>query len=338
MSEKRRIAVIGAGAWGTALGMLLAEKDKFTVTMWSFEADVADSINEVHQNRYLPGIHLPDALRAETDLSRALKGASVVLSASPAQVVREVMTEAGRYVSADALVVSASKGIENETLLRMDEVLGQILPEQSMERFCVLSGPGFAKEVVAHAPTAVVIAGRTIEAANEAQDIFQTPYFRIYTSTDIVGVELGGALKNVVALAAGITSGLGYGHNTIAAVITRGLAEITRLGIAMGGDRATFSGLAGMGDLLLTCTGDLSRNRTVGYRLGQGESLQEILSDMKAVAEGVKTTESVYELAKGRGVEMPFVEQVYGILNNDVKPADALEALMLRESTSEEWQ
>ncbi len=261
-----------------------------------------------------------------------------MLSASPAQVVREVMTEAAPNVSADALVVSASKGIENGTLLRMDEVLGQILPEQSMERFCVLSGPGFAKEVASHAPTAVVIAGRTAEAANEAQDIFQTSYFRIYTSTDIVGVELGGALKNVVALAAGIVSGLGYGHNTIAAVITRGLAEITRLGVAMGSDRATFSGLAGMGDLLLTCTGDLSRNRTVGYRLGQGESLQEILSDMKAVAEGVKTTESVYELAKNRGVEMPIVEQVYRVLNNAVNPEDALKMLMLREPTSEEWQ
>ena len=269
MSENLRVAVIGAGAWGTALGTLLAEKDELTVTMWSFEADVADSINEFHQNRYLPGIDLPDALRAETDLSRTLEGASVVLSASPAQVVREVMTEAAPNVPADALVVSASKGIENGTLLRMDEVLGQILPEQSMERFCVLSGPGFAKEVASHAPTTVVIAGRTAEAANEAQDIFQTSYFRIYTSTDIVGVELGGALKNVVALAAGIVSGLGYGHNTIAAVITRGLAEITRLGVAMGSDRATFSGLAGMGDLLLTCTGDLSRNRTVGYRLGQ---------------------------------------------------------------------
>ena len=338
MSENLRVAVIGAGAWGTALGTLLAEKDELTVTMWSFEADVADSINEFHQNRYLPGIDLPDALRAETDLSRTLEGASVVLSASPAQVVREVMTEAAPNVPADALVVSASKGIENGTLLRMDEVLGQILPEQSMERFCVLSGPGFAKEVASHAPTTVVIAGRTAEAANEAQDIFQTSYFRIYTSTDIVGVELGGALKNVVALAAGIVSGLGYGHNTIAAVITRGLAEITRLGVAMGSDRATFSGLAGMGDLLLTCTGDLSRNRTVGYRLGQGESLQEILSDMKAVAEGVKTTESVYELAKDRGVEMPIVEQVYGVLNNAVKPADALEMLMLREPTSEEWQ
>ena len=338
MSENLRVAVIGAGAWGTALGTLLAEKDELTVTMWSFEADVADSINELHQNRYLPGIDLPDALRAETDLSRTLEGASVVLSASPAQVVREVMTEAAPNVSADALVVSASKGIENGTLLRMDEVLGQILPEQSMERFCVLSGPGFAKEVASHAPTTVVIAGRTAEAANEAQDIFQTSYFRIYTSTDIVGVELGGALKNVVALAAGIVSGLGYGHNTIAAVITRGLAEITRLGVAMGSDRATFSGLAGMGDLLLTCTGDLSRNRTVGYRLGQGESLQEILSDMKAVAEGVKTTESVYELAKDRGVEMPIVEQVYGVLNNAVKPADALGMLMLREPTSEEWQ
>ena len=337
MSENRRVAVIGAGAWGTALGMLLAEKNELTVTMWSFEADVADSINEFHQNRYLPGIDLPDALRAETDLPRTLEGASVVLSVSPAQVVREVMTEAAPSVSADALIVSASKGIENGTLLRMDEVLGQIFPEQIMGRFCVLSGPGFAKEVAGHAPTAVVVAGRTTEAANETQDIFQTPYFRIYTNTDIVGVELGGALKNVVALAAGIASGLGYGHNTIAAVITRGLAEITRLGVAMGGDRATFSGLAGMGDLLLTCTGDLSRNRTVGYRLGQGESLQEILSDMKAVAEGVKTTESVYELAKGRGVEMPIVEQVYGILNNAVMPADALEMLMLREPTSEEW-
>ena len=338
MSENRRVAVIGAGAWGTALGMLLAEKNELTVTMWSFEADVADSINEFHQNQYLPGIDLPDALRAETDLSRTLEGASVVLSASPAQVVREVMTEAAPNVLADALVVSASKGIENGTLLRMDEVLGQILPEQSMERFCVLSGPGFAKEVASHAPTTVVIAGRTAEAANEAQDIFQTSYFRIYTSTDIVGVELGGALKNVVALAAGIVSGLGYGHNTIAAVITRGLAEITRLGVAMGSDRATFSGLAGMGDLLLTCTGDLSRNRTVGYRLGQGESLQEILSDMKAVAEGVKTTESVYELAKNRGVEMPIVEQVYRVLNNAVNPEDALKMLMLREPTSEEWQ
>ena len=338
MSENHRVAVIGAGAWGTALGMLLAEKNELTVTMWSFEADVADSINEFHQNRYLPGIDLPDALRAETDLSRTLEGASVVLSASPAQVVREVMTEAAPNVLADALVVSASKGIENGTLLRMDEVLGQILPEQSMERFCVLSGPGFAKEVASHAPTTVVIAGRTAEAANEAQDIFQTSYFRIYTSTDIVGVELGGALKNVVALAAGIVSGLGYGHNTIAAVITRGLAEITRLGVAMGSDRATFSGLAGMGDLLLTCTGDLSRNRTVGYRLGQGESLQEILSDMKAVAEGVKTTESVYELAKNRGVEMPIVEQVYRVLNNAVNPEDALKMLMLREPTSEEWQ
>jgi glycerol-3-phosphate dehydrogenase (NAD(P)+) len=247
--------------------MLLAEKDEFTVTLWSFEADVAESINDVHENRYLPGVRLPEALRAEIDLSRTLKGASVVISASPAQVVREVMTEAASNVPTDALVVSASKGIEISTLLRMDEVLGQILPEQIMDRFCVLSGPGFAIEVAGHAPTAVVIAGRTTEAAKEAQKIFQRPYFRIYTNTDIVGVELGGALKNVVALAAGITSGLGYGHNTIAAVITRGLAEMTRLGVAMGGERATFSGLAGMGDLLLTCTGDLSRNRTVGVEV-----------------------------------------------------------------------
>ncbi|GIS80705.1 MAG: hypothetical protein CM1200mP14_22710 [Gammaproteobacteria bacterium] len=199
----------------------------------------------------------------------------------------------------------------------------------------MLSGQ-VCKRGCGHAPTAVGIAGRTIEAATKGQD-FSRPHIFESIPAQTLLVWSRWRAKNVVALAAGITSGLGYGHNTIAAVITRGLAEITRLGIAMGGDRATFSGLAGMGDLLLTCTGDLSRNRTVGYRLGRGESLQEILSDMKAVAEGVKTTESVYELAKGRGVEMPFVEQVYGILNNDVKPADALEALMLREPTSEEW-
>ena len=292
--QNQRVAVIGAGAWGTALGMVLAEKDELSVTIWSFEDDVAVSINNANENRYLPDIELPTALRAETDLSKTLQGASVVVSASPAQVVREVMAEAAPSILDGAIVVSASKGIENRTLLRMDEVLGQILPDQVMTRFCALSGPGFAREVASHSPTAVVIAGRTPEVAIEARGIFQAPYFRIYTTTDVTGVELGGALKNVVAIAAGITSGLGYGHNTISAVITRGLAEMTRLGVAMGGEKATFSGLAGMGDLLLTCTGDLSRNRTVGYRLGQGESLQEILSNMKAVAEGVRTTESVY--------------------------------------------
>ncbi len=218
------------------------------------------------------------------------------------------MTDVAGVLEPGALVLSASKGLELGTLLRMDEVLGQILPRGAMDSFCALSGPSFADEVSAGAPTAVVVASRDEATAMIAQDIFQTPAFRVYTNTDVVGVELGGALKNVVAIAAGVTAGLGYGHNTMAALITRGLAEITRLGVAVGAEKATFYGLAGVGDLVLTCTGSLSRNRTVGYRLGQGETLEDILSDMTAVAEGVKTTEAARELAHRHGVEMPIIE------------------------------
>lgn len=331
-----QVTVIGAGAWGTALATLLARKEH-DVTLWSFERHVAEQINSTHENPYLPGLCLPDALRAETDLRKAVHGASVVVSASPSQFVRGVMGVAAETLSHDALLLSASKGIELGTLLRMDQVLDETLPSSVMERFCVLSGPSFAQEVVEKGPTAVVIAGRTAAAAERAQEIFQTPYFRVYTNTDVVGVELGGALKNVMALAAGMTAGLGFGHNTIAAMITRGLAEMTRLGLAMGAEASTFSGLAGMGDLVLTCTGTLSRNRMVGFRLGQGESLDAILSDMKAVAEGVKTAEAVHELAGRHDVEMPIVEQVYRIVHENVEPADALRALMMRDPKPEDW-
>jgi glycerol-3-phosphate dehydrogenase (NAD(P)+) len=206
-----------------------------------------------------------------------------------------------------------------------------------MARFCVLSGPSFAAEVAREAPTAVVVASGDPEAAQRAQSLFQTGYFRVYTNPDVVGVELAGALKNVIALAAGTAAGLGYGHNTLAAVVTRGLAEITRLGLALGAERATFSGLAGMGDLVLTCTGDLSRNRTVGYRLGRGETLEDILADMKAVAEGVKTAEAAYALARRHGVEMPITEQVYAIVHEGRRPSEALRSLMLRDPKPEEW-
>ena len=337
MSDSIPITVVGAGAWGTALSALLARKGH-KVTIWSYEPEIAESINQRHLNPYLSDVSLPEGLRAETDLAQAVRGANMVLSASPSQFVRSVMGEAAGDLADGALIVSASKGIELGSLLCMDQVLDGVLPEAHMRRFCALSGPSFAREVAAGSPTAVVVAGRTEEAAEQAQHIFQTPYFRVYTNTDVAGVELGGALKNVMALAAGITAGLGYGHNTMAALITRGLAEMTRLGVAMGAEAATFSGLAGMGDLVLTCTGALSRNRTVGFRLGQGESLDEILADMTAVAEGVKTAAAVHELAGRHGVEMPIVEQVYQIMNEDKNPADALKALMLRDPKPEDWK
>ena len=334
MSDSLPITVVGAGAWGTALSALLARKGH-AVTIWSYEPEIAESINQRRLNPYLSDVSLPEGLCAETELALAVRGADVVLSASPSQFVRAVMAEAAGSLAPGALIVSASKGIELASLLCMDEVLDGVLSQAHMQRFCALSGPSFAREVAAGSPTAVVVAGRTEEAADQAQDIFQTPYFRVYTNTDVVGVELGGALKNVMALAAGITVGLGYGHNTMAALITRGLAEMTRLGVAMGAETATFSGLAGMGDLVLTCTGSLSRNRAVGHRLGRGESLDEILADMTAVAEGVKTAPAVHELAARHGVEMPIVEQVYHIVQENKRPADALKDLMLRDPKPE---
>jgi len=336
MSATVRAAVLGAGGWGTALALLLAKRGH-DVVLWSYEADVTRSMQERRLNPYLEGVELPDALQATDSLGAATRGAQLVVSVSPSQFVRAVMTEAAEHIDPEALVVSASKGIELETLLRMDQVIGEVLPETTMERFSVLSGPSFAAEVAREAPTAVVVASRQEGAALRVQEAFQTGYFRVYTNPDVIGVELGGALKNVIALAAGVTAGLGYGHNTLAALITRGLAEITRLGLAMGAERATFSGLAGMGDLVLTCTGDLSRNRTVGYRLGRGERLEDVLADLHAVAEGVQTAAAVHELAGRHGVEMPIAEQVFAIVHEGRQPAEALRTLMLRDPKPEEW-
>jgi glycerol-3-phosphate dehydrogenase (NAD(P)+) len=331
-----KTTVVGAGAWGTALAMVLVEKGH-DVTLWSYESEVVSSINKSQQNPYLQGVTLPAELRAERDLGASVQGAELVVSVSPSQVVRTVMEVAGPRMDPRALLVSASKGIELNSLLRMDELLRGLVSPSVMERFCVLSGPSFAREVAERAPTAVVVASGDLEAAEEAQRAFQTPWFRVYTNPDVVGVELGGALKNVIAVAAGVAAGLGYGHNTTAALITRGLAEITRLGVAMGARQATFYGLAGMGDLVLTCTGSLSRNRTVGFRLGQGEGLADILSDMTAVAEGVKTASAVHELAGRYGVEMPIVDQVCAIIEEGRSASEAVQALMLRDPKPEEW-
>jgi len=336
VSEPIRAAVVGSGSWGTALAMLLASKGH-EVTLWSYEGEVARSINEEHVNPYLEGITLPRSVVATTDLGGAVAGAPLVVSVSPSQFVGPVMAEAAPFIEADATLVSASKGIELSTLRRMDEVLGGIVSAELMSRLCVLSGPSFAVEVARGEPTAVVVASASTSAREDVQGWFQTDTFRVYTSSDVVGVELGGALKNVVALAAGMAAGLGYGHNTMAAIITRGLAEMARLGVAMGADASTFSGLAGMGDLVLTCTGSLSRNRNVGVRLGKGETLEEILGEMSAVAEGVKTAEAVRTLAGRHGVEMPIVEQVYAILHEGAEPAAALRALMTRDPKPEIW-
>ena len=332
---KERIGVIGAGSWGTALANLLA-KQGHDVVVWSFEPDVAEAINTRNENpRYLSGVQLAPGLRATGDLREAVSGAGMLLSVSPAQHVRGVMTEAASAMREDALVVSASKGIEQERLSTMAQVLAQVLPKGTCTAF--LSGPSFALEVAQEMPTAVTIASHDEAMAARAQDLFQTPYFRAYTSDDVVGVELGGALKNVIAVASGMVAGLGLGHNSTAALITRGLAEITRLAVELGANPMTLSGLAGMGDLILTCTGGLSRNRHVGVELGKGRTLDEILGEMTMVAEGVATTKATHALARRTGIEMPIAAEVHAVLFENKPVADALEALMLREPKAELW-
>jgi len=333
----RHVAVIGAGSWGTALANLLASKGLDTV-LWSFEPEVAEGIERERRNpRYLREIELHPGLRATTSMEEAVRGAGSVVSVSPSHVVRQVMGEASRNLAEDALVVSASKGIEVETLRTMDQVLAEVLPEPHGGRAAFLSGPSFALEVGQMHPTAVTMASREPAAASAAQALFQTDHFRVYTSADVTGVELGGSLKNVIAIASGVVTGLGFGHNTMAALITRGLAEMTRLGLALGAEPRTLAGLAGMGDLILTCTGGLSRNRAVGIALGHGQSLEEVLGAMTMVAEGVRTTRSARALARRHEVEMPIVEEVHAILFEGRSAREAVENLMIREPKAE-WE
>ena len=332
-----RVAVIGAGSWGTALANVLARKGVPTV-LWSHEPAVAESVRREARNpRYLAEVALDPRLDATARLEEAMSGADVVVSVSPSHVVRTVMERAAEHMRPDALVISASKGIENDTLLTMDGVLAQVLPHAAAEGTAYLSGPSFALEVGMEQPTAVTMASHSEASAQRAQDLFQTDYFRVYTSPDVRGVELGGALKNVVAIAAGVVEGLDLGHNTRAALITRGLAEMARLGTALGADPATFAGLAGMGDLVLTCTGSLSRNRSVGVELGRGRALDEVLGEMTMVAEGVRTARSARDLAERTGVAMPIVEEVAAVLFDGRHPREAVERLMLREPKAERW-
>lgn len=327
-----RCAVVGAGAWGTALADLLA-RNGHEVRLWAYEPDVARSINEQHENvRFLRGHALAPALVAECELSDALEGAELVTLATPSQVLRSIARSASGSLRGSATVVVASKGIERTTLALMTDVAEEELPDATV---VALSGPSFAAEVVSCQPTAVVVASESSEAAAVVQRAFSSPYFRTYTHTDVVGVELGGALKNVIAVATGIAEGLGLGFNARAALITRGLAEMTRLGTALGAEQPTFAGLAGLGDLVLTCTGSLSRNRAVGFELGTGRALDDVLGDRETVAEGVVTAQSARELAAREGVEMPIVDTVNRVLFEGQPARSAIAALMTRELRAE---
>src|SRR6266852_3269074 len=312
-----RIAVVGGGAWGTTLADMLARKGDFdTVTLWAREPEVVESVNREHVNHmFLPGAVLAPAVAAVGDLTAAVRGAEVIVSAAPSHAVRDVMTRARDTIGRRALVVSVSKGLDPERLSTPSCVLADVLPKDAP--IAVLSGPSFAREVYARQPTAVVAAAREHVIAQRVQQVFSTGFFRVYSATDVLGVELAGALKNVIALAAGILEGLGMGHNTRAALITRGLAEITRFGVALGAEPQTFAGLAGLGDLLTTCVSRHGRNRRVGERLGRGEKLPAILAGMDMVAEGVYTARSVHERAGQMGLEMPITTEVYRVLYED---------------------
>ena len=331
MRENGRVGVIGAGSWGTTLAHLLASKD-YRVDLWVRETDLCRIIAERHENPdYLAGFRVSENITPHNDLEPVVRGHDLLFMVVPSHVYRQVAERMARLIQPGTVVVNASKGIENETLLTMSGIWKSILPNAGEIEVLCLSGPSFAVEVIKELPSAVTLAGENMQTLCEVQRVASTSNFRVYTSLDRIGVELAGALKNVIALAAGACDGLGLGHNTRAALITRGLAEIARLGVKMGANPFTFSGLAGIGDLVLTCTGDLSRNRTVGMQLGQGRKIKDILGEMRMVAEGVKTTRSACFLARRMDVEMPITERVYQVLYEDKNPRDAVRELMERD-------
>ncbi|WP_163335935.1 NAD(P)H-dependent glycerol-3-phosphate dehydrogenase [Desulfopila sp. IMCC35008] len=329
-----KTAVIGAGSWGTALSLVLASNYD-TVALWGHKrSDIAKLQSERENKKYLSGFILPENIHPVSNLGDAVKGCDIVTMVVPSHGFREVYRNVAPLLEEKCCVVSAVKGIEISSLMTMSQVIDDINKELQIAkriRTAVLSGPSFAKEVAQNLPTAVTIGCSDIDTAKYLQKCFVTPTFRVYAATDVIGLEISAALKNIVAIGAGICDGLGYGMNTRAALITRGIAELTRFGVAVGADRETFFGLSGIGDLMLTCTGDLSRNRSVGLKLGQGIKLEQIIEEMDMVAEGVKTTRSVYGLAQKLNIDMPILEQVYEILYNNKDCSKAVEDLLKRE-------
>lgn len=339
MKNKVQLAVVGAGSWGTALAVLWARKGH-EVRLWGHDPDHVDLLVADRENKkYLKDHPFPDNLLPVRELEKAIDGAEIVLMVVPSHAFRAVFRSVAPLLQSKARVVSAVKGIENDTLMTMSQIMEEILvghgAGQKDIKIGVLSGPSFADEVARGVPTAVTLGFVDLQDARLLQDILATDLFRIYISRDVIGLEISAALKNIVAIAAGVCDGLGYGLNTRAALITRGLAEIQRLGMAMGADTSTFAGLSGLGDLILTCTGNLSRNRSVGLMLGQGKSLDQIKSEMKMIAEGIKTTKSVYDLAGKLRIEMPILEQVHEILYKGKKCSEAVKALLQRELKQE---
>jgi glycerol-3-phosphate dehydrogenase (NAD(P)+) len=325
-----RIAIVGSGSWGTALALSLARRGDHSIALWSHSAAVGT---------YLPGFLIPPQVEPVTDMAAAVVGADTVISAVPSQHVRAIYQAMAPFLAPGQIIVSATKGIEDQTFLRITQVIEQVLVEQDLNGRLpcgALSGPSFAQEVASGAPTAITIAFADSRLASRLQEELSAPALRLYTNDDVIGVELGGALKNVIAIAAGIAAGLGLGHNSAAAIITRGVAEITRLAVACGGRRETLAGLSGLGDLVLTCTGPLSRNRSVGVELGRGHKLPEILAHLQGkVAEGIRTTSAALGLAKAHSVEMPITEQMAAILQHGKAPQDAIRELMARPGRDE---
>lgn len=328
----KKIAIIGAGSWGTALSMVLARSRRpHQLALWVYEPEVAESLRTRRINEvFLPGFEVPPEVAITQVWREAVHDADIVLGVMPSSHARRMYTSMLPYLSPNTVMVSATKGLEPETLLRMSQVIEQVVTPKFPPRVAALSGPSFAREVARGDPTAIVIASSAGEVASEVQAEFSGPTLRLYSNDDVAGVELGGSVKNVIAIAAGVSEGLGFGHNTMAALITRGLSEMTRLACALGARPETLAGLAGMGDLVLTCTGDLSRNRTVGVELGKGRKIEEITGSMRMVAEGVGTTAATRQLAQRLKIEMPITEQMYAVLYQDRSPRDAIRELMER--------
>ncbi len=325
-----RLSVIGGGSWGTALAIVLSRRLE-QIRLWVYEADLAARMVSTRQNDiYLPGFLIPDNIYISSDLASSLESATMVLGVMPSHLARTMYRQMLPILDPSVVFVSATKGLENGTLLRISEMIREVVRERFDPRVAVISGPSFAREVARGDPTALVAASDDNSLATKVQETFSGPTFRLYTSSDTISVEIGGSIKNVVAIGSGVLSGLGLGHNATAALITRGLAEMTRLATAMGGRPLTMAGLAGLGDLVLTCTGDLSRNRTVGVELAHGRKLDEIVGSMKMVAEGIKTTNAAVDLARKYSVEMPIAEQMFQMLHFGISPREAIQRLMER--------
>ncbi len=332
MNELYRIAVIGAGSWGTANAISLAKKG-MKVKLWVRNQELLSAINNTRENiTYLPGVSLPQNIEASNDMEYCCKDSDIIVLSTPSHAVRETNKEIKRYSNREQIIVNLAKGIENDSLYRMSQVIREYLPQNPI---AVLSGPNHAEEVARDIPTATVVSSEYKKTAQFVQDVFMNPRLRVYTNPDIIGVELGGSIKNVIALGAGICDGLGFGDNTKSALMTRGIVEIARLGVALGAKQSTFSGLSGIGDLIVTCTSMHSRNRRAGIAIGQGKTLEEVISSTKMVVEGVRTTKSAYELAKRTGIEMPITEEIYRVLFEGANVKNSVMNLMLRNKTHE---